>query len=477
MHLVVQDETVALHGDLAAPETLDGLGHGDHVALLVGDGEGGGGVALILGGVAGGPILALVGDLLIDGRGVVLAGQTVQRHVGKGGVGHVGGAVGKAGLKGLGKQMDVLGGVDLHGADVVVLQHVQGLDDVGAAGGGGGSGDDLIAAVGAGDGDPLLGLVVGQIVGGHHTAVLGNGGHDGLGHLTLVEGVGAALGDFLEGIGQVGVGDGVAHLVGQAVLQIVRAQLAVFAGHPLILVGDGAVHGGADHVAVVGQVDGGLHDLLAGQLAGAELGESQLQAGHLAGDAHGQAADAVGVLDQLTVGIQPGLSGLTGGGHLAVVDKAVLAVGGVDNHESAAAQAGGEGLGHAQGVAHGDGGVHGAAALLQNCLARHGGVDIGGGYHAVFAGRVTIGTDGLALLVEGTPHTVVRGLTGLGAAGRGGAADSRGRRRGGGRTGRQRDRNPKCKEQFKTSSDFHWVSSFYISYLQTGARVHRNCTT
>ena len=411
--------------------------------------------------VNGGVGAALIGDLSVTAGRVILAGQLGQRHFGEVGVGHVLGTVGESDLEGLGEAMDVVGRVDLGVGHIEVLQDVQDLNQMGAAGGCRGQRIDGVVTVGGADRLTNLDLVVGQVFHGQHAALGLHRVHHGLGHVAGVERVTAAVRDGLQSSGQIGVGQGVAHFVGHTIVQV---QVANFAhgSQTGVLAFQLLLEGSGHEIAVVGQVNGGLEDLLTGHGVGAVVLQQVLHAGNLAGGRNGQAADAAHGAQLLAVLlellhlaglVQPNLGVGRSGSDLAEVDDLHLfGLGVVDGHEAAAAQAGEVGLNHTQGVGHSRRCIEGVAALLQDLQASLAGVPAAGCHSTGLTGGVTVVLLLLKVLVVGEPDFLfvrVSGRRGRLTAGRGrGALAAAG----------HRQPHYQCHKQGNVL--FHLVSSF-----------------
>ena len=123
------------------------------------------------------------------------------------------------------------------------------------------------------------------------------------------------------------------------------------------------------------------------------------QAGNLTGHAGSQAA-LLGVAVVLAAGIHIQIQSGSRGGNLTEVDEEVLALSGVDGGQTAAAQAGGEGLADAQGKAHSHGCVNGVAALGHDFGANLRNLILGRGGHRLGGGGVAAGGHAVAVRVN-----------------------------------------------------------------------------
>ena len=236
IHVVVEQKAGAFGHHAGAEHPVDGPGDSHQIALVIRNGEVGGGGTLVL------PRIA-AGDLLGTRRiytahqflGVCLAEQTFHGHLDKVGVAHILGPVGIAQLEYLREQVQVFGAVDLHGGDIKVLQHVEDLADVHTAGRGRRRGNDLIPPIGGSHRGQHTDVELLQIGVGHDAAGLLYLPDDTVGNVTLVKSIPAALGDFVQRVGKIGIADLAAHGIGLAVLQIDFPAIAVLL--QLLLVG------------------------------------------------------------------------------------------------------------------------------------------------------------------------------------------------------------------------------------------------
>jgi hypothetical protein len=246
--------------------------------------------------------------------------------------------------------------------------------------------DVVFAAVARGQGLALDGAVVGQVGGGDQPVAAAHLGEDGVGDRAVVERVRAAVGKGLERAGEVGLDEAVAGLpraaAGLAVDPVEFGELGRRGGGKGLVRGRG--DGGVHDKAVAGQSDGGLEEFRPRE--GAEAAVGELHAADRAGDGD----RPVGELGFL-LGVHP--RGRGGGGALAVVDGhgGALAGGGTDEHEPAAGDVAGEGVGGLEGEGGGDGGVDGVAAASEDVAADIGGGTGDGDDEAVVALDVVVG--------------------------------------------------------------------------------------
>ena len=244
------------------------------------------------------------------------------------------------------------------------LQNIQHLHQVGTAGGGRRHGHDLVAPVAATHRFALYHPVAAQVVQGHGAAVPGHFGSDFLGDLTFVERLGPVLGDQAQRMRQV--------FLHQPLARAQRS--AVFpedglGGGPAAHGGLGPFQrlgqGGADRVALFGQVNGRLQHMRQRQRA--PLLQGVGQARHGAGHANGMVGVERFAVDHLALGIQVHAALGAGRGGFAKIQRHALAAGRLmHQHEAAAANVARVGQGHGQGKAHGHGGIHGVASGLEH---------------------------------------------------------------------------------------------------------------
>ena len=269
-----------------------------------------------------------------------------------------------------------------------------------------------VAPVGGGDGLPLLGFILGEVLPGQDAADGLDVVHHLLGEVAVVEGFLAPVGDEIQGVGQVLVVDGLAVGVGEPVVGV-QAQGIGIRGQVLVPALDVGVPALGQGEAVAGQVDDRLQDLTAGQVAAAVLLQGRHGAVDHPGDGQGFHGGRVGG------GVGGDLSGDGRSGRLGHVlqhQVPVLRLQ-VDDHLAGAAHAGSGGLQQAHGVDHGHGRVHGVAAGLEDVHA-----DLG---------RDGVGAGSRAELAHGAGAVVVTGVCAFEGGLRGGR-DLRGGRRGGG---------------------------------------------
>ena len=181
----------------------------DHHAVFVGGGEVGG--VAVAGRLAGmdGREDAVEPDELGALLGVVLGVEPVDGDLGEVRIGVVAGAVFVGEALGFDLDVEGVGGLEAHAAQVEVLEDVEHLQG-GEALGVGGHGVDVDAAIVGDEGLDPLGVLVAEVVGGEPAADALEVGVDGLGDGAVVEGVAAAFGDEAIGAGEVGIAADVA---------------------------------------------------------------------------------------------------------------------------------------------------------------------------------------------------------------------------------------------------------------------------
>ncbi len=345
---------------------------------------------------------AEAGRYLVAGRGVVgldggaaLGDVGGVEELGDGvvdvvGVAEVGVAVGVEAAHGFG--FVVVGGGGAGAAALVAggVEDAEHLEDADAAGAGRGRGDDVVAVVVAFEGLALDGVVVAEVGEGDQASVGGFGGGDLLGGLAVVEAGCALLRDAGEGLGELGLLEGVVPGVFMAVAEEDAFGLGVFGeGVGVVVEGVGLPLG--DGEAVRGELDGGLEERGPGGVAVSGVGECEAADG--SGNAGG--APAVdGVLGGVALGVEVHVvRGLCGGG-LAEVDEGGASVGEADEHEAAAAEVAGEGMGDGEGEADSHGGIDGVATGFEDGDADVGRERLLGDDHAGFAVDGVVGAGG-----------------------------------------------------------------------------------
>ena len=257
-----------------------------------------------------------------------------------------------------------------------------------------------------------LHLVTGEVVKSHHTAVLGQRINESLSNLALVEAISALIGDFLQRLCKIRVGDNVADLVGQAVLGPVDLlHLGEFSGL-FVGVGNSVCAVLRNRKAFGRNTDRGRHDFLTAHRA--VVLQQIEQTSHFAGNTRGKTAGA-GVAVVLASLIDIEVERRCGGRDLTEVNEEILSVGGVDGRKTAAAKSRGEGLADAEGKAHGDGRVNGVAALAHDLGTDLRDFILGSRSHCLCAGRVAASGDAVAVSIDGLKafHRVGRRQRGL----------------------------------------------------------------
>ena len=288
---------------------------------------------------------------------------------------------------------------------------------MGTAGGCGRKGINLVALVLADHRLANLNLIICQIFHGHQAAVLLGGVHHSLSHFTGVEGILAAVADHSQGLCQIRVGELLTDLIGQ--LQVIQVNLCQ-CGNTLdqaVLTVQLFLEGCADDIALAGQVDGVLEDLLSLD-AGAVGIQHVLDTGNLTGNRDGETAVLAhgslgrfcvrtlgGVILHVAFLIQPHLRCCRCRSDLTEVDDGYFVVlCAVDGHETAAADTGEVGFHNAQGVADGCGRIKRVSAGLEHVHTCLGCIPVAGCHSTLLAGSVTVVLLLLEILVEGKPY-------------------------------------------------------------------------
>ena len=159
------------------------------------------------------------------------------------------------------------------------------------------------------------------------------------------------------------------------------------ARHAAVHVRQRVGHVVGDDKAVAGKLDRRLEDFGQRKIAGAEFFQRQRQARHRAGHADAERGIARFGIIRLAIGAEEDIARHRGRTGLAIVDRDVLAaLGGMDHHETAAADIAGARIGDRQRKAGCDRGIHRIAAPAQDV-----GADLRGDlllrhHHAVFCG-------------------------------------------------------------------------------------------
>ncbi|MNQ78431.1 hypothetical protein D3C85_933400 [compost metagenome] len=206
-------------------------------------------------------------------------------------------------------------------------------------------------------------------------------GHHGLGERPPIEGVGPLPGQGLQHPGQRRVAEPATGSPWGAIRQIEVGAGVRILGQIGILLQQGG-QPWADDEALLGERDGRLEQLGPGQLAIALMG--QRQRAHRAGDTDRTTAHhAVVERHRLAVPHKQLICRRGGGGLPAIHRAHPLAI--PHQQQGATADAGGLGLHQGQHQLDGDGGIHRAAAGLDDLIAGIHRQRVGGGHHEVTA--------------------------------------------------------------------------------------------
>ena len=232
------------------------------------------------------------------------------------GVAEVVGAIHVGAAEGLGDDVDLGGGaVGAERGQVIGGEDVEDLDQDDAARGRWGRGDDVVALVTAVDGGAVLHLVVGEVFFGDEASAGLDEGGEAVGDVAVVEVVGVG-GDADEGLGEFGLGEGLAGFVEVAVALVDAVRFGSLAMY-LVWRKLGLLR--REDEAVGGEADGGGHVLREGEAAVGLLGVGE--AGDGSGDADGFVAGCGEALDDVLVLVEVHVGGGGGGGALAIVEE------------------------------------------------------------------------------------------------------------------------------------------------------------
>ena len=321
----------------------------------------------------------------------------------------------KGAAEGLGDEVDldggavshrphVVGGYIRHGlaedvddavagmGEVVAGEDVEDLEQDDAAGGRRRRGEDVVAAVAAGEGRAVLDLVGGQVGRGDQSPALLNGCGELGGHVPAVERCRVGC-DALECARELGLNETVAGFqeVAVALKETARGwkRRQVFCSSKIVsfLV--------REDVALARQADGGRHVLRQGQAAVVLLRIGE--AGDGAGDADGLVAEGRLPGDDIAVRVEIHVGGGSGRGLLAIVDEMGVAGVHADEHEASAADIAGLGEDDGEGETDGDGRVHRVAAGLEDFDAGVGGRVMDADHHRVLGERRRRTDDGVGV--------------------------------------------------------------------------------
>jgi len=258
--------------------------------------------------------------------------------------------------------MDAGGRAEAQRLQVVSLEDVQLLDEGHAARADRRHGNDLVATVRPPHRDPLPRPIGPQVFAVDQPSVRGHLLLDERRGFPLVEPGRAALGDALERAREVGLPEGFARLVRDAVLRELRDR-----GGVRLHVGQDAAQRAGEAVghgeAVAREGDGRLHEPLPGQLP--VLAPGKVQPRHGAGHADRQVAVVVEPLGVFPVFEEHRRRRPPGSGFTEVVGLGSAGRRSKDDEAAAADVARGR-MGDGKRERRGDGGIDGRAALLQN---------------------------------------------------------------------------------------------------------------
>ncbi len=169
-------------------------------------------------------------------------------------------------------------------AEIVALQNVEHLDQRHAAGGGRRHGDDIVAAIAAAHRRALDRAVILQIVRRHDAAGAAHRGRDLRGGTAFVEGARPAVGDRLQGVGEIELQQPVAFMQRLAAVEEDAGRRGP-ARQPLFCMRQGVGGVVLDREALLGQAYRRRNQVGERELAGAVFLVRQRQACHRAGHA------------------------------------------------------------------------------------------------------------------------------------------------------------------------------------------------
>ena len=397
VHLVVEQHAGARRGDLGAEPVVQGVGHGDGVALAIDD-RVVRRVAALVRRQAGLQVVRDPGAGRIDGgtdfRGVGLVEQALDRVLHEVGIAERVVAV----EVGMAHRLDLYvhrgRRVKAPFAERIALEDVEHLAQDHAARARRRRRDDLQAAVVALDRGQLAAAVLVEVRLRDDSLAGPAGSDDRLGHRPGVEAGDTGFGDLLQGRGEIALHQAVAGGPGLALVEKDRRRRRVGAqgsGRRCEHVGIALL----EHEALLGEADRRRDQL--GAFHRPVLRECGFEAGHRARHRDGQMAGGGRLPDHVASGVEVHVRG---GGQrclLAEVEESLLAVGELQRHEAAAAEVAGGRVHHRQRVADRDRGVDRVAAFPQHLDTSLGGEMLGRHDHAVLRGhRRRRGRGGLA---------------------------------------------------------------------------------
>ena len=299
-------------------------------------------------------------------------------HGGEVGVAQVVGAVLVGAAEGFGDERNLLRRTIRQEGELVAGEDVENLNQHDSAGRGRRRGNDLIAAIAAGERCAVLHFVSREVGGGEQSAALLDGGGKLGRHRTFVEARGIG-GDALQGAGELRLREAVA---GPQIIAIALEDAARFGEAGEVLCGSKVARFFfGQNVALASEADRRGHYSGEGETA---IGLLRVdEPSHGAGNTNGLIARGRKARHDVTlrVEIHPGAG--RGGCPLAVVQEVGLARLHADQHEAAAAEVASLRIDHGQRKAHGNRSVHRVSAGLEDFDARVRGVVVDADHHGM----------------------------------------------------------------------------------------------
>ena len=316
--------------------------------------------------------------------GVALAGQPYQRHSYEVCITQVFRAICVCQFHGLGHVVDGVCGVVPPVADGVVLQNVEDLHDVSAAGGGRRHGVDIKSPIGAVDRLANGGFIVAQVFQSNQTLAPLHFRHNQPGGFSFIKAFYTLLGNALEGVGQFRLAKHFARLWGRSILFIegCAGGWPAFKAVPGLLQAFGESVG--YHKTLPGQSNSRGQGLA--QAQGAVPLQCQRQPGYGAGYPGGLMAEPAALAHDIAVLIlKHGFGGCSRCGFAIINGFRGIAVTGRVDQKAATANIAGTGLGDGQGEAGGNSGINGVAPVFQYLQGNLCGQGVAGGNHTLGA--------------------------------------------------------------------------------------------
>ena len=372
IHFVVQDKAGAGDTHAGTERQIECIAVGNHVAVSVNNGEVRRIDTLFFQRDAGrnllrGPRLLHV-DPGSEFPGVLFARQPIARHVVEICISKVFTPICKGEFGNLDKQMNIIGAFRAILPDWKMLENIQHLDNMYAAGARGRHRDDVIATVGAADRVPDNRLIGSERFCVDQTAAFFHFGDDFFRDLATIESVRTVFGNLFERPGKICLYEALPWQIGLAILFEEILERRNVAAKPITRPLQSVRHVVADLDSIPGQFDRRGQQSLPWQLAVLAVGK--MQSRYRAGHTCRQMAEPGSLHIDIAVGIEEHVTRHTDRCNLAIIDRFGFSVSSrINEHEPAATDISCAWSDYCQREADGDRGIDGCATICKNTCA------------------------------------------------------------------------------------------------------------